>query len=351
MTNLPSAPMYGLFSQNHFNDLVVGTYGRGFWILDDLSPLQQLTDDVVASSAHLFEPRMAYRFRSRTSAQSMPNDPSAGRNPPSGAAINYWLGARPSGPVRIHIANSSGERIRSFNGSRLMGVNRVWWNFGDDPQGQIRMRTKPLYADWVELGEDGWRSGGGGISLTQPPGEYTVSLEIGDQTVGSQPLEVVKDPNSDGTLADIQSQLAFVSGVREDYVEAAQLINRVEWVRRQMADMQPVFEDQEGFDDIIAAAGDLDAALIEVEQKLVRMTTTGTGQDGVRYPTMVAGRLRYLAGAASTADIRPTDQMGEVHQVLAAQLAEYAAELEPLLGGRLQDFNRMLQEKGMRPVF
>jgi hypothetical protein len=152
-------------------------------------------------------------------------------------------------------------------------------------------------------------------------------------------------------LADIQSQLAFVSGVREDYVEAAQLINRVEWVRRQMADMQPVFEDQEGFDDIIAAAGDLDAALIEVEQKLVRMTTTGTGQDGVRYPTMVAGRLRYLAGAASTADFRPTDQMGEVHQVLAAQLAEYAAELEPLLGGRLQDFNRMLQEKGMRPVF
>ena len=81
------------------------------------------------------------------------------------------------------------------------------------------------------------------------------------------------------------------------------------------------------------------------------MTTTGTGQDGVRYPTMVAGRLRYLAGAAGTADFRPTDQMGEVHQVLAAQLREYSAELEPLLDERLQEFNAMLQAKGIRPVF
>ncbi len=350
MTNLPSAPMYGLWVQEHFNDLVVGTYGRGFWILDDLSPLQQLTDEVVASEAHLFEPRFAYRFRPRTGAQSMPNDLSAGRNPPNGAAINYWLGSRPSGDVSIHISDASGERIRTFNGSHLVGLNRVWWNFRDDPQGEIRMRTKPLYADWVDLGEDGWRSGGGGISLLMPPGTYTVTLEVGGQSM-SQQLEVRKDPNSEGTPADIQAQLAFVSGVRDDYVEAARLVNRVEWVRKQMYDMKPVFQDQEGFDDIIAAADAFDEELIEVEQKLIRMTTTGTGQDGVRYPTMVAGRLRYLAGAAGTADFRPTDQMGEVHQVLAAQLREYSAELEVLLGGRLQEFNAMLQAKAIRPVF
>ncbi len=183
-----------------------------------------------------------------------------------------------------------------------------------------------------------------------PPGAYTVTLEVDGQSM-SQQLEVRKDPNSDGSLAEIRAQLAFVSGVRDDYTEAARLVNRVEWVRRQMYDMKPVFEDQDGFDDVLAATDALDGELIEVEQKLIRMTTTGTGQDGVRYPTMVAGRLRYLAGAAATADFRPTDQMGEVHQVLAAQLAEYRAELELLLGGRLQEFNTMLQEKGMRPVF
>ena len=63
MPNLPPTPYYGLFIQEHFNDLVIGTYGRGFWILDDLGPVQQLNDTVVASAAHLFEPRDAYRFR------------------------------------------------------------------------------------------------------------------------------------------------------------------------------------------------------------------------------------------------------------------------------------------------
>ena len=66
-TNLPHAPVHWLTIQEHFNDLVVGTYGRGFWILDDLTPLQQLTPEVAAADAHLFEPRRAYRFRPITS--------------------------------------------------------------------------------------------------------------------------------------------------------------------------------------------------------------------------------------------------------------------------------------------
>ena len=69
MPNLPPTPYYGLFIQEHFNDLVIGTYGRGFWILDDLGPVQQLNDEVVASAAHMFEPRDAYRFRSRDRAR------------------------------------------------------------------------------------------------------------------------------------------------------------------------------------------------------------------------------------------------------------------------------------------
>ena len=62
-TNMPHTPMYGLVVQEHFNDLVVGTYGRGYWILDDVTPLQQMTTDIEASAAHLFSPRAAYRFR------------------------------------------------------------------------------------------------------------------------------------------------------------------------------------------------------------------------------------------------------------------------------------------------
>ena len=69
--------------QEHFNDLVIGTYGRGFWILDDITPLQQLTPEVLASAAHLFSPRAAYRFRDVTPISAQADEPSAGENPPT----------------------------------------------------------------------------------------------------------------------------------------------------------------------------------------------------------------------------------------------------------------------------
>ena len=87
--NLPASPKYGLVVQEHFGDLVIGTYGRGFWIMDDLSPLQQLDQEVFNSSAHLFEPRDAYRFNPRTAPAVMTNDQSDGEGPSNAALINY----------------------------------------------------------------------------------------------------------------------------------------------------------------------------------------------------------------------------------------------------------------------
>ena len=87
--DLPHAPVHWLIVQEHFNDLVVATYGRGFCILDDMTPLRQLTPAVVGEPAHLMEPRAAYRFRTITEPMLMPDDPTEGRNPPDGAVINF----------------------------------------------------------------------------------------------------------------------------------------------------------------------------------------------------------------------------------------------------------------------
>jgi photosystem II stability/assembly factor-like uncharacterized protein len=86
--NLPHAPVSGIVVQEHFNDLVISTYGRGFWILDDLTPLQQLTAEVAAKPAHLFPPRAAYRFRPITAPSTTYDDPTAGTDPEYGASIN-----------------------------------------------------------------------------------------------------------------------------------------------------------------------------------------------------------------------------------------------------------------------
>jgi hypothetical protein len=200
--------MYGLVVQENFNDLVVGTYGRGYWILDDVTPLQQLTSEVVASTAHLFEPRDAYRFHEITSPMDMPNDPSEGQDPPYGASINYWLASEPEGDATIRIANASGETVRTLDGTTYAGINRVVWDLEGEPSTQIKLRTTPLYADWVDLGEDRWRPAPRGrTSILQPPGTYSVTLSVGGQEY-TQSLTVLKDPNSEGSEANIHTQLA-----------------------------------------------------------------------------------------------------------------------------------------------
>ena len=106
--NLPHAPVSGIVVQEHFGDLVVGTYGRGFWILDDLTPLQQLTPEAMASAAHLFAPRDAYRFRPITPPSVPYSDPTEGTDPEYGASINYWLADAADEAPTVEIVNADG---------------------------------------------------------------------------------------------------------------------------------------------------------------------------------------------------------------------------------------------------
>lgn len=348
INNMPPAPMYDLKVQEHFNDLVVGTYGRGYWIMDDVTPLQQLTAQVAASASHLFRPRDAYRFQQRTSPMAMSNDMTAGQNPEYGASINYWLGTAPRGNVTIRIADASGATVRTLTGSRNQGINRVWWNLEDEPSMAIRLRTTPLFADWVDLGPDRVRSGGNGITILQPPGTYTITLEVDGRTA-TQPLRVLKDPNSDGTEAEIAAQVAMLRALRVDHDSAASAVNRIEWTRRQVLDLEAILRDQggAGTNEILTASRALTQKLIAVEEHLIQLRLTGTGQDGVRWPAQVSERLRYLIGNVATADFRPNDQQGEVHSVLKAELDEARRNLQAILATDVPALNRLLQARNL----
>src|SRR6185295_4904959 len=104
----------------------VGTYGRGFYVLDDVSALEQLTPAIRSQAAHLFAPRSAWRFRVVEDwIREASDDPTAGRNPPYGASINYWLGATPADSVTVSIADSTGRVIRVLSAPKVPGLNRV----------------------------------------------------------------------------------------------------------------------------------------------------------------------------------------------------------------------------------
>src|SRR5690349_11457033 len=196
--NLPHAPVYWLVVQEQFNDLVIATYGRGAWILDDVTPLREMTAQVLNADAHLFAPRATYRFRAITAPATPYDDPTIGENPPSGAAIDYYLKSNVNGGVRVATPDSKGQTVRTLDAPSGPGLHRIYWDLRDAPSKRVQFRTSPLNAPEIRVGPDGIReseggfgAGGGGLTILQPPGTYTVKLTAGGRDY-TQQLRVIK---------------------------------------------------------------------------------------------------------------------------------------------------------------
>ena len=332
--------------QEHFNDLVVATYGRGFWILDDLTPLQQLTSDVLAKSTHLMAPRPAYRFLSVTEPMMDGDDPTQGVNPPYGASIDYYLKEATEAKVELVVKNAQGELVRTLEGTKEAGINRLWWDLRYEPSKEIRLRTKPLYAPYVEMGPEGFRayqSFGGSIRILAPPGTYTVTLRVGDEEL-TESLQVLQDPSSEGTLGDIDTQVTRLLTLRENMNTVVEMINRVEWTRKQLYDLREVHQANER---VHGAIDELDKKLIDVEENLHQMRMTGRGQDALRWPAGLVFKLSHLADGMSTADFPPTPQQIAVHEGYQIRIAELSSRLDNLYAADVAAFNAMLRDEGV----
>ena len=341
--NLPHAPVSGIVIQEHFNDLVVGTYGRGFWILDDLAPIQQMTPEVMASGSHLFELRDAYRFRPITPPSVPYSDPTEGRDPEYGASINYWLGQSASSAPTVEIVDVDGDVVRTLTGTNHAGVNRIHWDLRDEPNGPIRLLTSPLYADHIMVDEEGRAAPGGArISILMPPGRYTVRLSVDGET-HEQPLTVIKDPHSAGSEADIRAQVAFLREVREDVVRAGEAVRRAEAVRVQLATAKRFAED----DALLESIESVEDGLVELQMEMVDLRLTGRGQDGVRFGASLLQKLGYLSNGISVADFRPTDQEGEVQVLLKEMLDDYLGRLDAYMRDEVGELNQILGARGL----
>jgi hypothetical protein len=346
--NLPHAPVYWIAIQENFHDLVIATYGRGFWILDDITPIQQASAEVLSSSAYLFSPRAAYRFMGLTVPYASSDDQTAGQNPPYGASINYYSKAAPKAEPSIKIVDSAGQTVRTIKGTRNAGMNRVWWDLRTEQSKEVRLRTSPAYAPEVRLNAEGWRPlpEGGRMSLLVPPGTYTVKLTIDGQEF-SQPLTVLKDPNAGGGDSDIQKQWAMLLELRKDLESAADMINQIESIRGQLDNLKSLTRNNA---EVRSAADELDKKLIDIEDNLIQRKFTGQGQDTVRFPPKLISKLNYLAGDVSSGDYPPTTQEVEVHTMFKTQLSALRKRLDEVAGADLSSFNRMLREKNIGNV-
>ncbi|HWA32794.1 MAG TPA: hypothetical protein VG737_01625 [Cyclobacteriaceae bacterium] len=350
MNNLPHTPFYWIEVQEHFNDLVIGTYGRGVWILDDLTPIQQLPVNAADTKAALFNPKDAYRFHQKTGLLQALPEPSWGFDPPYGASINYWANSDKDS-VKIYITGQAGDTIRTFKQKGSIGISRIWWDLQTKPTKDMTMRTTPEGASWVALDKERKRPAHVGQfkSYLVAPGTYNVIMTTGGQTFNSK-INILKDPHSDGTADDIKAQTDFLANVYKDVNAMADMINELEVLRRQVYDLRDVLKSKKSNKKLVEAAGKLDTAIVKVEGKLVQLKYTGTGQDDVRYPEMLAGRFAYVAGAVATADFAPADQHKEVYAMLKQQLVQVQTEMDALLKGEVAAFMKQLDDAGVKPL-
>jgi photosystem II stability/assembly factor-like uncharacterized protein len=319
--NLPVTPVTDI--KVYRQDLLLSTMGRSFWILDDLTPLHQLTDQVASSSGHLFKPRDTHRLRysSRSGSAADPE------YVPAGAVIYYHLADAPAGDLTLQILDASGNLVREFAGQppRSPGAERDMggmpgaggFGFGAAPASLTAARGMHRFI-W-DLRYPGakdprtGRAGGGGPMV--PPGTYQVRLSLGDAWAMTESFELSMDPRvaEDGvTQADLEEQAALGLKVRDAVSDARAAVHRLTSARSSL----------EGKTD--GASRRADQQLAEIQQRLM------TGP--VRYDMpMVADQLQYLNGMINRADQKVGRDGFERYEELRAALDGIIADLDEVL--------------------
>jgi photosystem II stability/assembly factor-like uncharacterized protein len=351
MSNLPHSPMYWIDVQEHFNDLVIGTYGRGIWILDDISALQQIPADISKQSSLLFKPKDAYRFQPVTSTMQFFPEPSFGLDPPFGAPIYYWL-SEDNDEVKLHITDNAGDTVRTIEHKGKAGINKVMWDFNGTKTTEIKMRTTPEGGDWIPLDKDRTRKSPftlGYSAYWMPPGTYNINLVAGDDQFTNE-IKILKDPNSDGTIADIEEQTDFMAQLHDDIDNASKMVNELEILRRQLYDLKAILKEQNDDEEVMKALDNMDSLFTGLEGKLVQLKATGTGQDGVRWPSMLVEKMNYLAASTAISDFPPADQYVEVYDILKQRLTDYQSEMKSLMDDEFETFIALLEDNEIKPI-
>ena len=199
------------------------------------------------------------------------------------------------------------------------------------------------------MGPDGTRPLGGSISVMAPPGTYTVRLSVGGEEF-TQPLMLRKDPNADGSEADIAAQTDIMLDLRDNLNEVVGMIHRVEMVRSQLASVGTALEGDETAAPVRDATEELEQKFIDVEENLFQMRTTGRGQDSFRWASRLVERLTYLASGVGRMDFAPTTQHQEVHGILEERIRTVRALLEALINNDLAEFNELLRSRNISNI-
>ena len=342
------------------NDLIVATHGRSFWIIDDLTPLHQLNDDVALSESYLYKPDISYRMQ-QSGGWGRPNNLLNGVNHPNGIIINYTLKEfNENDYVKIDIVDNNNNLIRSFTNNKekllsllehpvLNNTNDIEYALSGNNIKSLSPKSGGNKLIW-DMRYPGFKSFDGMILYSSPnvgpkavPGTYKVRLTYNDKVM-SQDFEIIKDPRLSNTQNDYLEQFNFLISVRDQVSIANQSIIDIRKIKK---DLQYIIDKSSDNKQLISLINEFSNKLSVIENK-IHMTKNQSRQDPLNYGIRINNRLAFLMADSQRGDFPPTDQSIEFFNVIKEELNYELASFNKLLNTYVSQINNMIEDNNIK---
>ena len=332
--NLPTVAVHEIRVKD--GDLVVGTHGRSIWILDDLTPIREMSADIEASEAHLFSIRAARRYR----YHGGPRDIYMGENPPAGAAIHYFLKEEAKEAISLRVLLSDGTEVRSYTSEeedpedapdsystkapavpRKKGVNRFVWDLRH--RGAARIPRAE-----IDMGDPS-------VGPMAVPGEYVVELRVGERVL-TRPLTIEPDPRVTISIADLEEQLRFSLSIRDAISRLSETVIAIRDLRDQLESAGKRIgegELSESASTIVEKLNALEERLHNPRAKVAYDILATPG--GARLYSKLGPLMDYV----NEGDGRPTQGLKEVFAELSSELESVRSEWDQTVRGDVARWN------------
>jgi hypothetical protein len=353
--NLPTTPIHDLVVKD--NDLVVATHGRAFWILDDLSPLRQYSDDVAAKDSLLYKPSTAYRIQAGAGGERRPSK-RTGQNPPAGAVIYYFLKDAPKkdAEANIEILDASGKVIRKYSSTEYEPLEEPLDPDDKKPEKQLKPDAGLNRFVWDLRYEEAhrvpgyylWEYGAGARGPVAVPGHYQVRLTVGGQSQTAD-LDLKLDPRVKVSQADLEAQFNLLMETRDELSRVYNAVNQIQDVRGQLSGLKRRLPENASAKNIVSAADDLEKKLVAVRDDILNLDISAN-EDSLAYPPQLDAKLAFLAMDAGSADAAPTEAEQRQLEKLKRQSGELVAKWENLQRRDLAAFQKLTAEGSLSTV-
>jgi len=344
-TGLPRAPVTWIATQKAFHDVVVSTYGRGIYVLDDVTPLEQMAAERADAPIRLFTPRPTYRFTEG-----------------GHAFINFSLAAAPKDRVTLEILDASGAVVRTVRATAEPGLNRVRWDLRHEGPRLVALRATPpenayLFDELRFRGKDTrpvthWGLEEAGAGPTVIPGRYSVRLTV-DGRSSTEPLEILEDPAIPGSDADLAASLTLQLRIREDISATADMINEIEIVRRELEEVQRGLRARKSQDDALKTVAAMIEKLIAVEDRLLEPAARLSDDKYFVQAYRIYMSLLWLNGevgpgagdVAGGQNFRPTDSSVATLETIEKDLDAARTAYRGLMDKEVPAFRRAMADR------